>query len=288
MIGRFISLLLLFATVTTASASEKLKAVASFSILGDLVQQVGGDRVSVTSLVGPNGDAHVYEPKPDDARQVAAADIMFVNGLGFEGWLERLLGASGSSVRLVTLGQGALQTKIASDPHTWQSVPNAIAYVKDIADALCAADAEGCSTYKDNAGTYVGKLQDLDAEIRKQLGSVPEQRRLVITSHDAFGYFAREYGVRFMAPEGISTDSEASAKDVAQLIEQVRRDGASALFVENLSDPRLMQQIASETGIGVGGALYSDALSDKTGPAASYIDMMRYNSSALVSAMLGS
>lgn len=265
-----------------ATAAEKLKAVASFSILGDLVSQVGGERVEVKTLVGPNGDAHVYEPKPDDARSIAAADIIFVNGLGFEGWLGRLRDASGKA-NVITLSAGVTPNGI--DPHAWQSVPNTRIYVRNIAQSLCALDAAGCPAYKANAEAYELQLQALDADIREMFAAIPQDRRIVITSHDAFGYFAREYGVTFLAPEGVSTDSEASAQDVARLIRQIREKKAVALFVESISDPRLIDQISRETGIKAGGALYSDALSDEQGPAATYIAMMRQNAILLVKAM---
>ena len=310
----------------SAWADTKLKAVASFSILGDFVSRVGGDRVEVTTIVGPNGDAHVYEPKPADAKAVAAANVVFVNGLAFEGWLDRLVDASGYKGTLIKTTDGIEIEKMAeeghghaegekkevhaegeaahdhdkktegeaghdhgeSDPHAWQSAVNAQIYVKNIATALCAADAAGCDTYKTNAEAYIKELAALDADIKAAVEKVPADRRSVITSHDAFGYFEHTYGVKFLAPEGVSTESEASAKDVAKLIEQIREDKAAALFVENISDPRLIEQISKETGVKIGGALFSDALSDKDGPAPTYIDMMRHNAKLLTEAMAGS
>ena len=248
----------------------------------------------MSAIVGANGDAHVYEPKPDDARMVATADIVFVNGLGFEGWLDRLMEASGGKDKIVTLSNGIVNHTMTEDggasidPHAWQSVPNARIYVKNIAEALCAKDAEGCSGYKANAAAYDQELAALDASIRQSFAAIPVERRLVITSHDAFGYFAREYSVKFLAPEGINTESEASARDVAKLISQIRALKASALFVENISDPRLIEQIANETGVTPGGALYSDALSDAGGTAPTYIDMMKHNAALLAAAMQGS
>lgn len=286
-----------------AMAADKLKVLASFSIIGDMAARVGGDRVEVTTLVGPNGDAHVYEPKPDDAKAATAADLLLVNGLGFEGWLNRLIEASGSKDKIVTLTEGIKSHAMeeegdhggdhdhehgAIDPHAWQSVPNARIYVKNIVKALCAKDAAGCEAYTANGDSYDKELAALDDSIRKSIGGIPESRRLVITSHDAFGYFAREYGITFLAPEGISTESEASAKDVAALIRQIKSDKASALFVESISDPRLVEQISRETGLQPGGTLYSDALSDASGPASSYVKMMQHNASELTKAMLGS
>lgn len=293
-----------------AVAGDKIKVVASFSILADFVQRVGGDRVELTTLVGPDGDAHVYEPKPDDAKAMAAAQVVFMNGLAFEGWLDRLVESSGYKGPIVKATDGIKPEKMSDDhdhaegekkeehehehahgefdPHAWQSAANSIVYVKNIAEALCATKVSDCETFKANADAYTKELSALHGEIEAAVSKIPEDRRNVITSHDAFGYFSRAYGITFHAPEGVSTESEASAKDVAKLIEQIREDRASALFVENISDLRLIEQISNETGLKIGGALYSDALSSKDGPAATYIDMMRHNTKLLTEAMAGS
>jgi zinc/manganese transport system substrate-binding protein len=293
-----------------AFAAEPLKVVVSFSILGDLVTQVGGDHVVVRTLVGPNGDAHVYEPTPADARDTAAAGLVVVNGLGFEGWLDRLVGASGYSGPVAVASKGvtpiSLSKEAASgmpvegegeeaehhhgnvDPHAWQSVANVTIYVKNIVAALCSADNDDCTDYRANGTAYLAKLTALDSWVKSGVAAIPAEKRKVITTHDAFGYFAHEYGVTFLAPQGVSTESEASAGDVARLIDQIRNEGVTALFVENISDPRLIQQIAAETGIAPGGELYSDALSEPGGPAATYIEMMWHNAGLLQSAMLGS
>ena len=288
--------------------AEPLKVVASFSIIGDLAQNVGGDRIKLTTLVGPDSDAHVYEPRPADAVAVAGADLVLVNGLHFEGFLQRLVEASATKAAIVELSKGvdplAMSEEAhedeedhaktgdhdhgAIDPHAFQSIGNAEIYVKNIADALCAADTDGCDTYRANADGYTEELKAADAMIRADVESIPSDRRVIITSHDAFGYFANEYGLTFLAPEGISTESEASAADVAALIEQVRHDKASAIFVENITNQRLVEQIASETGLKIGGTLYSDALSGPDGPASTYIDMMRSNISVIKGAILGS
>lgn len=301
-------------TLPGIAMADGLKVVASFSVIEDFARNVGGDRVVITTLVGPDGDAHVYEPKPADAASVISADVVLVNGLQFEGFLQRLVEASGTKAPVVELTKGAEVLKAseeehhhgeedgegeqhagedghdhgAFDPHAWQSVHNAEVYVKNIADAFCAVDAAGCDTYKANAAAYGEKLEALDGEIRAAVEGIPAEKRTIITSHDAFGYFEHEYGLRFLAPEGVSTESEASAADVAALIRQVREDKASAIFVENVTNPRLVEQIASETGLKVGGSLYSDALSAADGPAATYIDMMRHNITTIRGAILGS
>ncbi len=302
------SVITLSVIAASPAPAEPLKVVASFTVIADFARNVGGDRVDVTTIVGPDGDAHVYEPRPADAVAMARADVVLVNGLHFEGFLRRLVEASATGARIVELTTGvtpiAFKPEFAEadhdheagedeaehgalDPHAFQSIPNALIYVKNIADAFCAADAAGCDGYRANAAAYGGKLEALDAEVRAAIAAIPKQRRVVITSHDAFGYFEHEYGLTFLAPQGLSTDSEPSAADVARLIGQVRQKQAAAIFVETVTNPRLIEQIAAETGIKVGGALHSDALSGD-GPASTYIGMMRDNVAKIKGAILGS
>jgi zinc/manganese transport system substrate-binding protein len=269
-------------------ADAKVKAVASFTILADMASQVGGDRVEVTTIVGPYADAHVHEPKPGDAKAMAAADVVFVNGLAFEGFLDRLVLASGFTKDIVTASAGISELAAADgtiDPHAWHDIGNAKIYVKNIAQGLCKVDAGSCGLYQGNALAYSRKLDALDAEIKDQLAGIAVERRIVVTSHDAFAYLGRAYAITFLAPEGVNTESEASARDVARIIRQVRSEKATALFVENISDPRLVEQIASETGLQVGGELYSDALSDTSGPAPNFIQLMQHNATLLSQAM---
>lgn len=291
-----------------AAHADPLKVVASFSIIGDFAKNIGGDRVDLTTLVGPDSDAHVYEPKPADAVAMAGAQLVLVNGLHFEGFLQRLVESSASKATIIELTKGVEPLHAHEeeshdhkgesdhhghdhgdiDPHAFQSISNVRIYVKNIADAFCAADAEGCEVYRSNAEAYEKKLSEAESQIKSAVASIPQDKRTVITSHDAFGYFAREYGITFLAPEGVSTDAEASAADVAALIKQVREDKASAIFVENITNARLVEQIASETGLKIGGTLYSDALSDASGPASTYIDMMLHNIDTIKDATLGS
>lgn len=292
-------------TAGPAFAADRLPVVASFSILGDMVGRVGGDRVSVTTLVGPDGDAHVYEPTPDDVKAVAAAKLLVVNGLGFEGWMDRLAEASGYGGPVTVASQGVAPREMAEeedhhdhaeaahaehdhhgvDPHAWQDVANAVTYVKNIAAGLDAADPEGKATYDANAAAYVAELEALDAEVRTAMAALPADRRKIITSHDAFGYFGAAYGLELLAPEGVSTESEATAADVAGIIRQIREDAIPAIFVENIKDRRLIDQIAAETHAVVGGELYTDALSAKDGPAPTYVDMIRHNIGTLTAAL---
>jgi zinc/manganese transport system substrate-binding protein len=280
-----------------ARAQDRLKVIASFSILGDFVKNVGGERVEVATLVGPNGNAHVYAPSPGDAKKVADAKLVFVNGLGFEGWLERLVKASGTKAPIVVATKGIKPLERAgghdhdhdhgrADPHAWQSVANAKIYVANIRDALIAADPAGKDAYLANAAAYLAKLDALEREVREVIAKIPADRRRVITSHNAFGYFQNAYGVSFTAPQGVSTEAEASAKDVAAIITQIKKQKVAAVFLENVTDPRLVEQIARETGAKVGGTLYSDALTDDKGDATTYTDLIRHNLRQLASALV--
>ncbi|MBD0415139.1 zinc ABC transporter substrate-binding protein AztC [Oryzicola mucosus] len=285
--------------------TEKLSVVATFSIIGDFARVVGGDRIELRTLVGPDSDAHVYAPKPADAIALARADVVLVNGLLFEGFLQRLVEASGTSAAIVTLTDGAdivhdpdgghyhyvngeaIFHAAPNDPHAWQSVSNAKVYVENIARAFCTADAEGCPAYEANAAVYLDELTALGDEIRRAVDAIPEDRRVAVVAHNAFRYFERDYGVTFLAPQGVSTESEASAADVASLIREIREKRAAAVFAENISDARLVEQIASEAGLTLGGTLYSDALSPVDGPASTYVDLMRHNVSTLGAAITG-
>jgi zinc/manganese transport system substrate-binding protein len=279
--------LVLAAIASPAHAADRFKVVASFSILGDFVRNVGGDRVEITTLVGPNGDIHVYTPAPADAKKIADAKLVVINGLGLEGWLPRLVQSSGGKAVIVTASDGIVPLKSgsAADPHAWQSVANAKIYVANIRDALVAADPADAVAFRANADGYLARLDELDRDVRRAIGQIPPSHRKVISTHGAFGYFAVAYGVEFIAPLGVSTDSEASARDIADIITQIRIAKIPAVFVENISDPRLIQRISAETGAGIGGMLYSDSLTDEKGDAPTYIDMVRHNIKALTQAL---
>jgi zinc/manganese transport system substrate-binding protein len=282
-----VCLALIFVTTAHAHAQDRLNVVASFSILGDFVQNVGGDRVDVTTLVGPDGDVHVYTPAPADARKVAEARLLFINGLGLEGWLPRLVQSSGGKAEIVTATKGITPRSIgaAADPHAWQSVANAKIYVANIRDALAAADPANAGIYRAHAEAYLAQLDALDREVRDAVARIPPAHRKVISTHDAFGYFAAAYGIAFIAPLGVSTESEASARDIAAIITQVKSQQIPAVFLENISDPRLIRRISAETGAGIGGTLYSDSLTGEKGDAPTYIDLVRHNIKALTSAL---
>jgi len=295
--------LLLYATLLTplmlgslsARAADTIKVAASFSVLGDMVKQIGGDRVEVKTFVGPNGDAHVYEPTPGDAKALVDAKILVVNGLGLEGWMSRLQKSSGFKGKVITATTGIKsrqmeeeehgKTKKITDPHAWQSLANGRIYVANIRDGLIAADPDGKSTYEANATKFLADIDTVEKDVTEKIAALPATRRKIITTHDAFGYFGATYGMDFIAPEGVSTESEASAKDVAKIIRQIKAEKIPAVFLENVTDHRLLDQIAKETGAKIGGTLFSDALSDERGPAATYLDMFRHNVATLSEAL---
>ena len=281
-----------------AFAAEPLEVVTTFSILGDITQRVGGDRIRVHTLVGPNEDAHVYQPTPADAKALAQARLVVVNGLGFEGWLERLIKSSGYRGKVATASNGIRTLKRHDhdddddhdhhgefDPHAWQDLSNALVYADNIGNALGEIDPEGKAIYQANTEKYAQEIRALDAELRETFKSIPKSRLKVVTTHDAFGYFARAYGVDFIAAVGINTDAEPSAGDIGRIIKQIRRDKIPAVFIESISDSRLLDRIRQESGAKIGGTLYSDALSKADGPAATYLDMMRQNARTLANAL---
>jgi zinc/manganese transport system substrate-binding protein len=281
-----------------ALAQGTVPVVASFSILGDMLRQVGGDRVALRVIAGPDVDAHSFQPRPSDAEAVRGARLVVRNGLGFDTWLDRLARSAGYRGQIATASEGITPRKLdddhghghdhaAQDPHAWQDLRHGQSYVRTIAAALAAADPEGADTYRANAGAYLARLADLDAWVRQQVATVPEARRQVVTSHDAFGYFAAAYGVRFLAPQGISTDSEPSAAEVARLIRLLKQQNITALFLENMANPATLRRLAAEAGVKVLGRLYADALSPPNGPAPGYEAMFRHNLGLLVPAMKG-
>lgn len=310
-----------------AESDGPIRVVATFSILGDMVSRIGGEHVAVTTLVGPDGDTHVYRPTPAAARAVSEADVLVVNGLDFEGWLDRLIETTNfDGVRVVATegidpitleddhgddhdgGHDHEESKAAEDhgdendghdehdgheahahgafdPHAWQSLRHAVSYVDNVTLALANASPDSATAFYRSRALYVAEIEALDAEIRSLLAEVPESARTIVTSHDAFQYFGRDYGLAFIAPQGLSTESEASAKDVVRLIELIRSQGIRAVFLENIADPRLLKRIADETGATIGGTLYPGALSGPDGPAPTYLDMMRHNARTLAQAL---
>lgn len=277
----------LAAAAAEPAAAPVLKVVATFSILADMAREVGGPAVEVSALVGPNADAHVYEPTPADVRRVARADVVVTNGLRFEGWIDRLIASSGYRGKVVVASAGIVPLQLGggADPHAWQNLANGQRYAETIRAALVAAAPARTAEINERAAAYQARLIALDQDTRSRINALPESRRRVITSHDAFGYFAAAYGVRFIAPRGWTTGSEPSAETVARIVRQARETQASALLVENISDPRLIERIAREAQVKVGGELYSDALSPPGTAADTYLRMFEHNVRTLLDAM---
>ncbi|WP_273720004.1 MULTISPECIES: metal ABC transporter solute-binding protein, Zn/Mn family [unclassified Bartonella] len=283
----------------SAVAQHTIKVVVSFSILADLVKNVGGNHISMTTFVGPNANTHTYEPVPRDAQALRNADIIFINGLHLEGFIDRLITASGTKALLVEVAANISPLKMKNqeqsaqphhhhsniDPHAWQTIPNVEIYIKNIAAAFCKIDQQSCLSYNKNAKIYLQKLKETQEKLKTKIAIIPKDQRIIITSHDAFSYFAQEYGFTILAPQNTSKEAEATAGDVAKLIKQIKTNKAAALFVENISNPRLIKQIAKETGLKIGGTLYSDALSNENGPAATYLDMMEHNVNTIIDAI---
>ena len=291
--------LMVAAFALPGQAFAAVDVVASFSILGDITQRVGGERIKVHTLVGRNADAHVYQPTPTDAKTLAKARLVVVNGLGFEGWIDRLIKSSGyrdsvttasSGIRTLARGESGDEHDHhdhagPSDPHAWQDLANAARYVDNIRNALIDIDPEGRSTYQANADQFRQEIAALDAEVRQNFKKIPTDRLKVVTTHDAFAYFGQAYGISFIAPVGVNTDAEPSAADIGRIIKQIRREKIPAVFMESISDSRLLERIRQESGARIGGTLYSDALSKTDGPAATYLEMMRHNARTLVEAL---
>lgn len=277
-------------------AAEPMQVVTSFSILADLVQVVGGERVKVQALVGPDADAHEFTPSPADAKAILGARLFVINGLNFEPWAQKLAKSAAYPGSTLVASQGVKPRSMpaeedhghghsATDPHAWQDPTNVKLYVKNIAKSLSSLDPQGADSYQKNSSAYIKELDALDAFAKEQLTSLTRQQRQVITSHDAFGYFGAHYQIRFLAPQGLSTEGEPSAKEVAQLIRQIKQDKIRAVFVENMSNPRLLAQIAKDTGVTLGPKLYVDALSGPNEPASSYLKLMHHNITQLVAGM---
>jgi zinc/manganese transport system substrate-binding protein len=270
-----------------STTPRPLRVVASFSILADMVREIGGSAVEVAALVGPDSDAHVFQPSPADARRLANADLVVVNGLGFEGWMDRLVRSSGYRGAVVVASEGVPVRRMGRepDPHAWQDLANAQRYAANLRDAMARARPAFAAEIDQRCASYIERLQALDREVRARFDAVPRQHRRVISSHDAFGYFGAAYGIEFLAPQGMNTDSEPSAASVARLIDQIRREDVRAVFVENISDPRLVQRIAREGGGVVGGRLYSDALSAPGTEADTYLKLFAHNATTIASAL---
>ena len=277
-------LCLLFLANTVSANDSSIRVVTSFSILEDLVKELGGQYVSVVNLVGRNSDAHMYQPKPSDAVAIAKADLVVFNGLGFEGWIPRLIKNSGYKNQQIIASRGvdAIKNGKEIDPHAWQSFHNIRLYIQNISQMLIQLRPQHVEALTKRQQKYLDSVSNLEQRLKKQFANIPPNKRIVVTSHDAFGYLGREFKIQFLAPLGLSLEVEASAEDVAAIIDQIREQSVKALFVENINNPRLLELISAETNVTIGGRLYSDALSEVEGPASTYLKMMRYNIESLI------
>ena len=301
-------LAIVFCLLMPTLAAQPLPVVASFSILADMVREVGGPYVEVTSLVGPNTDAHVFDPTPADAKRIASARLVFVNGLGFEGWLDRLVKASGYRGPIIIAskgvktplelkdahqpggaakGSGSQHSHGALDPHAWQNLMNAERYVETIRIALAAALPAQAATFEQRATEYSKRIRALDQVTKAQIATVAVERRRVITSHDAFGYFAAAYGITFYPLQGLATGSEPTAADVVRMIELIKKAKVSAIFTENISDRRVLERIANDSGARVGGLLYADALTEPGTASDTYLKMFEHNVTTILRGISG-
>ena len=334
MILRFFTFIALFFCIVSFNLSDvsakenRKKVVVSFSILEDIVSVIGGKRVHVTSLVRRNMDSHMFQPTPRQAKIVASADLVIMNGLGFEGWMERLVKASGYKGKTIVATDNIPKLKFEDDhddhkkddhghkkdhddhkkdahghkkdhddhhghghghgewdPHVWLSVPNMKIYVTNVAEAMSRMDPSSKTYYMKNLKKYISDLNNLDKFIRRSINSIPKKDRVVITSHEAFGHLSNEYGIEFLAPQGLSTETRASASKIASIVRFIKKHSVKAVFPENITDNRLIEQISKQTKIKIGASLYSDALSEKNGPAGTYLNYMRYNVNTIVNAL---
>lgn len=291
----FPALLLLICSVTASAQIEpdsRPLVVASASIFADMTKNISGGEVRVEMVVPIGGDPHIFEPTPESVRLVAKADLILINGLTFEGWMNELITNSGTRAKTITITEGietieSEEYENSADPHAWMTANNGITYVKNIRDALIALDPFNRKTYEFNAGVYLQQLEDLDREIFRLIETIPEQQRVLITSHDAFRYFGRYYGVRVEAALGTSTDADVQTDDVNRLTNIIRETGVPAIFVESTINPKLIRQIAEDTEVIIGGSLYADSLGEPDTEAGTYEGMLKFNVATIVGALRG-
>lgn len=283
--------LLLTACGTNApAAASKPSIVATFSVLADMTQQIAGDTATVTSLVPANGDAHTFEPTPANSKEIANATVVIELGLGFEHWFGDLYTASGSKATRITASKGVTTHQLDNelDPHIWHDVANAIIMAQNIRDGLIAAMPSQKATITANAERYIAELQSLDKEVVDQIAHIPAAQRKLVTSHDALGYFAARYGFVIVGTGLASVSTEASDRDAQstiQLINDIKASGVPAIFIENMSNPKAMEQIAQSAGVQIAPELFTDALGDSNSEGATYVRMMRYNVRTIVTAL---
>ncbi len=290
---RKIIILLIFFTSTSfllAKETRPLKIVATATIMADMTKNIVGDQSVVHCIVPAGADPHVYDPTPADAKLIADADLIIQNGLTFEGWLSELISNSGTKAKVITLTEGvdvigSLDYTNSNDPHAWMNAANALVYIKNIKDALVEINPKNEEVYNFNYGVYKQQIEQLDNYILKEIQKIPENRRILITSHDAFQYYGKKYGIRLEAIQGTSTEAEAQTSDIIRLTKTIKENNIPAVFIESTINPKLLKGLAKENDIVVGGELFADSLGDEESEAATYLDMLRYNTDVIVAAL---
>ncbi len=268
-------------------AQKKYKVLATASIFSDMAKNIATDEIEVESIVPIGSDPHLYEPTPNDVKAVSAADLILVNGLGFEGWLKKLIDNSGTSAKIVVITNGIeaiqnLSYKNTADPHAWMNVQNGLIYIKNIKNALIELDPTGKLEYEFNYGIYKQQLETLDDYVVQKISEIPEHKRVLITSHDAFQYYGRRYRITLEPVLGVSTEAEVQTADIRRIISVIRKNEIPTVFIETTVNPKLLQQIAMDNNVSIGGSLFSDSIGDLNSPAPSYYDMIKYNTDTIV------
>ena len=285
-------LVLLSGLVHAQGDAGRPLVVASASIFADMTAVIGGDLIEVRSIVPIGGDPHIYEPTPGDVQLVSRADLVLINGLTFEGWMNELIDNSGTRAETVTITAGistiASEEYVnSSDPHAWMTAKNGMTYVRNIRAALQRLDPDNADVYAFNAGIYLQQLADVDQAIFRAIDSIPAAQRILITSHDAFRYYGRYYGIRVEAALGTSTDAQVQTDDVNRLTRIIRESGVPAIFVESTINPKLIRQLATDNGVIIGGELLADSLAEPDEPGGTYLGMLTTNTATIVRALRG-
>lgn len=280
----------LFISVTSYCQTDRIQVVASASIFQDMAKNIGGDLIDAYSIVPIGGDPHLYDPKPSDAKLVKSADVILVNGLTFEGWITKLIENAGTNAKVVTITEGvsAMESdkyKNAFDPHAWMDANNGLTYIDNIRDVLISADPTNEETYRKNHQAYRKEIADLDQYIKDQIQRIPEAKRMLVTSHDAFAYYGRRYGMRLNALKGISTEAETQTSDMVRVAKAIKESGVPAIFIESTINPQVIQQIARDNNVKIGGELFADSIGDADSDGPTYLKMLKHNTDVIVKAL---
>ncbi len=292
MIIRLSLIALLSLVLSNTSTAQKKVVISSASMIWDMVDNIAGDKIENRLIVPIGGDPHTYSPTPRDAQKVASSDLIFINGLTFEGWITELIENSGTKGKTITVTEGltpiaSSQYKNAYDPHAWMDLAKAQTYITNILQGLIEIDPVNKGYYEENYRNYSQELKDLDAYISKRILEIPEEKRLIVTSHDAFSYYGKRYGLDVQGIIGISTESEAQTSDIVRISNSIKSSGVPAIFVESTINPKLIKQIATDNGVAIGGSLYADSIGEKGSNGSTYLKMMKSNTDVIVDALSG-